>query len=73
VKVADFKPAEAGVKLIAPVVQLVPAGSATLEQLPGAWKKSVGSESLKGDAANVTVPPFAVKVTVPHVPEVLMP
>jgi hypothetical protein len=73
VTVVDFTPAEVGVKESCPVVQVLPAvRTAFAVQVPSASENSA-SEEANGVAPKVTVPPCAVIVTVPQVPEVLIP
>lgn len=69
----DFAPVVVGVNESCPVVQVLPLVSTRFAvQVPNAWTNSA-SELENGAAPRVTLPPFAVIVTVPQVPVVLMP
>ncbi len=71
--VVDFAPKEVGVKLNAPVVQVLPeAITAFAVQVPSACENSVSLEA-NGVEPKVIDPPLAVKVAVPQEPVVLMP
>jgi hypothetical protein len=73
VMVVLFKPAEVGVKVTCPVVHVLPALITKLAvQVPSVPENSA-SEFVNGAAPNVMEPPFAVKVSVPQLPVVLMP
>ena len=73
VTVVDFAPELVGVNDRAPVVQVLPeVRTAPAVQVPRAW---VNCESLElnGVEPRVTVPPLAVRVTVPQEPVVPTP
>jgi hypothetical protein len=73
VKRVFLRPAEVGVKVMVPVVQVLAALITKLAvQVPSVPENSA-SEELNGIAPNVIEPPLAVKVNVPQVPVVLMP
>jgi hypothetical protein len=73
VMVVDFAPAELGVKDKLPVVQVPPGvKTAFAVQVPKPSTNSA-SEEENGVAPKVMDPPFAVKLTVPQEPVVLMP